>query len=307
MLLFVLLLFVLSPSSANKSNTLKVPIRAYRVQEKLFIDILVVNVGDATSQQEHQQLQRQIPDAQAGLHLVTEQFNSLMIHLNRVEGQLRDAHQTITSDLGGLRLFTGEGFSNVAKSVGTISRQAPVQMWHFMNEQQRNRMEALGDQAAEGRAREDAARIANLAHEAGDPAVGGGPRHGNGEGTRNPAVVTPPTNTRPRVTGPLDLGASLSAKPKSLHDLWTEWTHGLGGHKPACDFTQAERGGVNKYTYCRRNCFWSVVCAHIRSGKNANETIDKIYAAYGKSSSVTTVLKHMQADKKKGGHPNLKI
>jgi hypothetical protein len=305
-LLFVLLLFVLSPAFAIKSNTLKVPIRAYRVQEQLFIDILVVNVGDATSQQEHQQLQRLLPDAQAGHHLLTDQFNSLMIHLNRVEGQLRDAHSSLTSDLGGLRLFTGEGFSKVAKSVGTISRQAPVQMWHFMNEQQRNRMEALGDQANEGRAREEAARNANSAHEAGDPVVGGGPRAGNGGGTRNPAVVTPPTNSRPRVTGPLVLGASLSAKPKSLHDLWTEWTHGLGGHKPASDFTAAERG-ANKCTYCRRNCFWSIVCAHIRAGSDANRVINKVYAAYGTTLSVTQILKRMQADKKNGGHPNLKL
>jgi hypothetical protein len=273
------------------------------VQEQLFIDILVVNVGDAASQQEHQQLQRLLPDAQAGHHLITDQFNSLMIHLNRVEGQLRDAHSSLASDLGGLRLFTGEGFSKVAKSVGTISRQAPVQMWHFMNEQQRNRMEALGDQANEGRAREEAARNANLAREAGDPVVGGGPTAGNGAGTRNPpAVITPP-----RVTGPLVLGASLSAKPKSLHDLWTEYTHGLGGHKPAGEFTQAERGGVNKFTYCRRNCFWTVVAAHIRAGSDANTTIAKIYAAYGKNLSVTKILKAMQTDKKKGWHANLKI
>ena len=128
--------------------------------------------------------------------------------------------------------------------------------------------------------------------------VRGGPRPGNGEGTRNPTVVTPPptNNSRPRVTGSLVLGSSLSAKPKSLHDLWTEWTYPLGGHKPACDFTQAELGGANKY-----NCFWSVMCAHIRAGSNTNKTIDKIYAAYGKRSSVTTVLKQRQADKKKGG------
>jgi hypothetical protein len=168
-------------------------------------------------------------------------------------------------------------------------------------------MEALGDQAAEGRAREDAARNANLAREAGGTVAGGVTRPGNEAGTHNPAVVTPPANNRPRVTGPLVLGASLSAKPKSLHDLWTEWTHGLGGHKPASEFSQAERGGANKCTYCRRNCFWEVVCAHIRAGSDANSTITKIYAAYCKSWSVTKILKAMQADRKKGWHPNLKI
>ena len=43
---------------------------------------------------------------------------------------------------------------------------------------------------------------------------------------------------------------SLSPKPKSLEDLWVEYTVGINGRKPASDFTSTERGNkhvVHKY------------------------------------------------------------
>jgi hypothetical protein len=36
--------------------------------------------------------------------------------------------------------------------------------------------------------------------------------------------------------------ASLSPTPCLLFNLWAEWTVGIGGQKPAKDFTAAERG-----------------------------------------------------------------
>ena len=36
--------------------------------------------------------------------------------------------------------------------------------------------------------------------------------------------------------------ASLSPCPRSLYDLWTEYVHGIGGRKPASQFSHGERG-----------------------------------------------------------------
>jgi hypothetical protein len=36
--------------------------------------------------------------------------------------------------------------------------------------------------------------------------------------------------------------AELCPRPKSLHELWTEYMFGIGGRKAAKDFTPVERG-----------------------------------------------------------------
>jgi hypothetical protein len=38
------------------------------------------------------------------------------------------------------------------------------------------------------------------------------------------------------------LVAEVLKIPKTLHDLWNEYHFGIGGLKPAKDFTSAERG-----------------------------------------------------------------
>ena len=98
----------------------------------------------------------------------------------------------------------------------------------------------------------------------------------------------------------------LSDRPKTLEDLWEEWTTGLHGEKAAKDFTAAERG-ADKCRFCRRRVFWDCVRERGRVGHSYKSTITKIRECYGKSLSVTDILVAMQKDKKNGGHVNLRI
>ena len=101
--------------------------------------------------------------------------------------------------------------------------------------------------------------------------------------------------------------ASLSKCPKNLHVLWQEFELGLGGRKPAKNFTAQERGGRNKHTYFRRNVFWKRVAEMVRGGIDSKVACDKIYKVYGESSSVTTILNQMKKDEMHGGHVSLRV
>ena len=105
---------------------------------------------------------------------------------------------------------------------------------------------------------------------------------------------------------PLLVRADLTSCPRTLADLWQEYTVGIGGRKPAKDFTPSERGAV-KYKYCRRRVFWDCVSKHVNAGFTADTAIDRIKAAYGDRLSVYRILQLMRRDKKDGGHANLRI
>jgi hypothetical protein len=102
-------------------------------------------------------------------------------------------------------------------------------------------------------------------------------------------------------------GASLSPLPKTIHDLWHEYEFGIGGRKPARDFTAAERGGRNKHTYYRRRVVWDVVAALVRAGWTSQAACDEIYRTYGRAQSVTYIINRMLEDRRGGGHPNLVV
>jgi hypothetical protein len=102
------------------------------------------------------------------------------------------------------------------------------------------------------------------------------------------------------------------SKTKNLYELWAEWTHGIGGKKAVSEWTEHERGGKNKQKIWLRMPFWKCVDLLIRAGYSYVTAIDKIYAVYGKRSSVTKVLQAMHKDKKtykqQGGfHPELAV
>ena len=98
--------------------------------------------------------------------------------------------------------------------------------------------------------------------------------------------------------------ATLSGSPKSLHILWLEYQHGIGGRKPAKMFTPGERGRV-KHKYCMRKPFWDLIARMIRNGFTAQVAIDKVYDVYGNHGSVTKILREIRKDK--GGHPELQF
>lgn len=59
------------------------------------------------------------------------------------------------------------------------------------------------------------------------------------------------------------------AKPRDLYQLWQEYEFGIGGRKPARQFTSVERGAV-KFTYSRRKITtWDAIDRMVRSGVTA--------------------------------------
>jgi hypothetical protein len=101
--------------------------------------------------------------------------------------------------------------------------------------------------------------------------------------------------------------AELSKCPRTLHELWMEYEFGTGGRKAAKDFTAAERGGKNKFKYCRRKIFWDIIKVHVAANVAANIAIDRVYTCYGKKLSVTKIIEKLQKDRPSGGHPNLQL
>jgi hypothetical protein len=99
--------------------------------------------------------------------------------------------------------------------------------------------------------------------------------------------------------------ATLSPTPRSLLDLWNEWTTGIGGRKAAKNFTAQERGKC-KYKYTRRKRAWDIMCALIHSGHTtASTAVDRIYAEYGRGSTVTYILNRIATDRRNNTlHPD---
>jgi hypothetical protein len=101
--------------------------------------------------------------------------------------------------------------------------------------------------------------------------------------------------------------ATLMPTPRSLHDLWQEFHHGVGGRKAARLFSYSERGR-SKHKYHRRKVVWDVVAGLVRQGHTAEVGIDRIYAVYGGETSVTNIIDGLKRDKKNGTlSPNLRI
>ena len=101
--------------------------------------------------------------------------------------------------------------------------------------------------------------------------------------------------------------ATLMPTPRSLHDLWEEYQHGVGGRKAAKLFSSSERGRV-KHKYHRRNVIWNLVAGLVKQGHTAEAAIDRIYAVYGEQTSVTSIVNGLTRDRKKGTlDPKLKI
>ena len=105
-----------------------------------------------------------------------------------------------------------------------------------------------------------------------------------------------------RATTSNPISADLSAHPRTLYELWDEYNNGIGGRKPAREFSAQERGKV-KYKYYRRKKFWDLVSGLTRNGLEAHVAIDRIYQVYGRGKSVTQIIQHIIIDKKRGYTP----
>ena len=110
--------------------------------------------------------------------------------------------------------------------------------------------------------------------------------------------------------------ATLSDKPTTIHDLWREDTHGIGGQVPAKAFRRRERGRC-KHNYSRRNLVWRVIKELVLAGVDADVACDRIYQAYGRGKSISYIISMMYNDKSRAGgrraigeswkHPNLRV
>ncbi|KAI2501964.1 hypothetical protein MHU86_12517 [Fragilaria crotonensis] len=98
---------------------------------------------------------------------------------------------------------------------------------------------------------------------------------------------------------------SLSPCPRNLYDLWAEYMFGIGGRKPASQFTHLERG-KSKHKYFRRNVIWRMVLRMVNRGLTSDTAIDHIYSVYGAGTSVTKIINAIIDDRKRGRlNPNL--
>jgi hypothetical protein len=91
--------------------------------------------------------------------------------------------------------------------------------------------------------------------------------------------------------------ATLSPTPRSLYMLWQEYTTGIGGRKPARQFTSAERGLV-KHKYSHRKYFWDVIDKLILRGFTAQVAIDGVYNRYGRELCVTKIIDRIKRDRR---------
>jgi hypothetical protein len=92
--------------------------------------------------------------------------------------------------------------------------------------------------------------------------------------------------------------ATLSPHPKDLYILWQEYEFGIGGRKPARQFTMQERAKVN-FKYCRWKIVWDVIDCLVRSGYTAQVAIDKTYDIYDQV-TVSDMIKRMRQDTRNG-------
>ena len=103
---------------------------------------------------------------------------------------------------------------------------------------------------------------------------------------------------------------TLSPNISCLMSLWTEYEFGIGGRKPAKNWTPSERGNPKqKQTYYRRNCVWKVQRHLINKGHRIEAANAIIRSTYGERTSITNTSKLIVRDrtryKANGGiHPN---
>jgi hypothetical protein len=101
--------------------------------------------------------------------------------------------------------------------------------------------------------------------------------------------------------------ATLMPTPRSLHDLWQEFQHGVGGRKAARLFSHSERGH-SKHCYHRQKIARDLVAGLVQQGHRADAGIDRIYAVYGGQTSVTNIINGLKRDRKNETlSPNLRI
>jgi len=84
--------------------------------------------------------------------------------------------------------------------------------------------------------------------------------------------------------------STLSPKLHNLYEMWQEFEHGIGGCRPARDFSPCKRGQV-KTIYMQCKVEWDETLHLVHAGNTHLVAIDHIYQASGPSLSVTKIIK----------------
>ena len=98
--------------------------------------------------------------------------------------------------------------------------------------------------------------------------------------------------------------ATLAPLPRTIQALWDEYINGIGGRKPAQEFTRHERGGTNKFKYCNRKVLWGCMDRLTQRGNDVNTAIRRIENVYG-AVTLSQLIRKMRQDERRGGHANL--
>ena len=262
----------------------KVPLIVTRVENTLVIDELaVINVDGAPDAPAPPQVQeQQVVHAQA-LHGHTAQLQMCLNQVHLCRQQVSEAQAATQQGMAELKGWMNIKFETQTRNLNKLRQAA-----HFAPAPRAN-----GDN--DGPAVQQQGFVGGAGIPAGDAAV-----DLNNDDSRGP----------PRAT------ATLSTGPKSVHDLWQEYQHGIGGRLPARRFRPSERGRC-KNTYSRRNLVWKIVKDMILAGLDADVACDRIYQAYGHNKSVSYIIDRIYRDKREAGgkdapgeswkHPNLRV
>ena len=92
------------------------------------------------------------------------------------------------------------------------------------------------------------------------------------------------------------------SKYRKIGDAWQEWMHGIGGNKPAKDWTPAERR-QQKSTYCRRLPLWKLMSKMCTAGLAPSVFIHRIDIHYGPVRSIGAVADRIKKDTNDGTLP----
>jgi hypothetical protein len=267
-----------------------------KVSDQLRIDLMEILAGNAAEQAAYEQQAGIGPGMDFRFAQASDQLNSVIVRLNRLEATVQEHQSAGSVSFGELRMWLSRQLRELARNIETLRIQAPRQMWHAMHQREQRRLGAFFGRERQQNGRQDQENV--------PPAAGG--RVGNGGGRvgnagAGGAGLRPPVNNMPFCR------AELQKNVRNLHELWLEYEVGSGGRKPAKFFTPQERGlKTNKDRFCRRKVFWDCVRKHVDAGISAAVAIERIQDAYGHRLGVTALCLAMKKDLPQG-HPNLRV
>jgi hypothetical protein len=211
--------------------------------------------------------------AAAGGPMMTLEIGiSLLTRMNRMEQQMNQNHAELKASLAEMRFYIGHQFRTVNNNTRTCDRTIADSL--------------LIQQTNNGPLKQQTNNGGQL-----ETLREGLPEEANQNQAAQPDVV-----------------ATLSPKPRSLQELWLEYKVGIDGRKPAEQFTKREKNASQKLKqkYYWRNVFWQCMERLIQGGDTVETAIIKIRQCYGQQQSVSAIINKMIADKKIGGHPDLR-